>query len=62
MGEFVVRILELKNICKTFGDVRILNRVNFRLEKGFVYALKGGNGSGKTILLNLNILRTTEAL
>jgi ABC-type sugar transport system ATPase subunit len=53
MGEFVVRILELKNVCKSFGDVRILNGVNLRLEKGFAYTLKGGNGSGKTTLINI---------
>jgi polar amino acid transport system ATP-binding protein len=55
-------MFELKNVCKSFGDVRVLNGVNVCLEKGFVYALKGGNGSGKAILLNLNILRITEAL
>jgi len=27
--------------------------VNLRLEKGFVYTLKGGNGSGKTTLINI---------
>jgi len=43
-------MLELKNIHKSFGDVRVLNGTNLRLEKGFVYTLKGGNGSGKTTL------------
>ena len=46
-------MLELKNIHKSFGDVRVLNGVNLRLEKGFVYTLKGGNGSGKTTLINI---------
>jgi ABC-type multidrug transport system ATPase subunit len=46
-------MLELKNVCKSFGDVRVLNGVNLSLEKGFVYALKGGNGSGKTTLINI---------
>jgi len=46
-------MLELKNIQKSFGDVRVLNGVNLRLEKGFVYTLKGGNGSGKTTLINI---------
>ena len=46
-------MLELKNIHKSFGDVRVLNGVNLHLEKGFVYTLKGGNGSGKTTLINI---------
>jgi branched-chain amino acid transport system ATP-binding protein len=46
-------MLELRNIHKSFGDVRVLNGVSFRLEKGFVYTLKGGNGSGKTTLINI---------
>jgi branched-chain amino acid transport system ATP-binding protein len=47
------KMLELKNICKSFGDVQVLNGVNLRLEKGFAYTLKGGNGSGKTTLINI---------
>jgi branched-chain amino acid transport system ATP-binding protein len=46
-------MLELKNIRKSFGDVRVLNGANLRLERGFVYTLKGGNGSGKTTLINI---------
>jgi len=46
-------MLELKNIHKSFCDVRVLNGVNLHLEKGFVYTLKGGNGSGKTTLINI---------
>lgn len=46
-------MLELKNIHKSFGDVHVLNGVDFCLEKGLVYTLKGGNGSGKTTLINI---------
>jgi len=46
-------MLELKNIHKSFGDVQVLNGTNLRLEKGFIYTLKGGNGSGKTTLINI---------
>ena len=46
-------MLTLKNVYKSFGDVRVLNGVNLRLEKGVVYTLKGGNGSGKTTLINI---------
>jgi branched-chain amino acid transport system ATP-binding protein len=46
-------MLVLENIHKSFGDVRVLNGVSIRLEKGFVYTLKGSNGSGKTTLINI---------
>jgi branched-chain amino acid transport system ATP-binding protein len=46
-------MLEVRDIHKSFGDVRVLNGVNLRLEDGFVYTLKGGNGSGKTTLVNI---------
>ncbi|MDR2581155.1 MAG: ATP-binding cassette domain-containing protein [Fibromonadaceae bacterium] len=46
-------MLELKNIHKSFGDVRVLNGASLRLEKGTISTLKGGNGSGKTTLINI---------
>jgi ABC-type sugar transport system ATPase subunit len=55
-------MIELRNIHKSFGDVRVLGGVNLRLEKGFVYTLKGGNGSGKTILVNIISLNAVVAL
>jgi len=36
-------MVELRNICKAFGDVRVLDGVNLCLEKGFVYTLKEEN-------------------
>ena len=46
-------MLILKDVHKSFGDVRVLNGVNLRLEKGIVCTLKGGNGSGKSTLINI---------
>jgi len=46
-------MLNLREVYKSFGDVCVLNEVNLRLERGFVYTLKGGNGSGKTTLINI---------
>jgi ABC-type multidrug transport system ATPase subunit len=40
-------MIELGNVRKIFGDGRVMNGGGFCLEKGFVYTLKGGNGSGK---------------
>ena len=46
-------MLKLKNIHKSFGDIRVLNGVNLHLDNGLVYTLQGGNGSGKTTLINI---------
>jgi branched-chain amino acid transport system ATP-binding protein len=57
-------MLDLRNIHKSFGDVRVLSGVNLHLDKGFVYTLKGGNGSGKTTLINIisGFLAPTEGI
>ena len=44
--------LEIKNFNKTFPDgFRVLNDINFTLEKGEVLSIIGSSGSGKTTLL-----------
>ena len=46
-------MLEVKNIHKSFGDVKVLNGVTLNLTKGSINTLVGGNGSGKTTLINI---------
>lgn len=46
-------MLEVSNLSKSFGSVRALNTVSFRLERGGIYLLVGPNGSGKSTLLKL---------
>ncbi|MDR2383126.1 MAG: ATP-binding cassette domain-containing protein, partial [Prevotellaceae bacterium] len=50
-------ILKLKDITLTFGgskdSFKILDGLNFSVEKGKITALIGGNGSGKTTLFNI---------
>lgn len=43
--------LELKDISKDIKKVNILHDINFRMEGGKVYGLKGKNGCGKTMLM-----------
>lgn len=44
--------LEIKNFNKTFPDgFKVLNDINFDLEKGEVLSIIGSSGSGKTTLL-----------
>jgi simple sugar transport system ATP-binding protein len=47
------RRLELRNISKSFGGVRVLSDVNFHLAAGEVVGLLGDNGAGKSTLIKL---------
>lgn len=47
------RILELKNISKSFYGVKALQNVNFNCRKGEVHCLAGENGAGKSTLLKI---------
>jgi len=43
--------IEIKNICKSFGDNEILNNINYIMEPGKVNMIIGMSGSGKSVLL-----------
>lgn len=47
------KILELKNISKSFGAKRVVDDFSFVFEKGDKIGIIGPNGAGKTSLLNL---------
>ena len=57
-----MKVLEVKDIKKSFGKVQVLKGISFSLEKGQVLAIIGSSGSGKTTLLRcLNFLETPDA-
>ncbi|MCL2562465.1 MAG: sugar ABC transporter ATP-binding protein [Oscillospiraceae bacterium] len=46
-------ILEMKDICKSFGGVAALKNADLQLEKGHILSLIGGNGAGKSTLMKI---------
>lgn len=46
-------LLEIKNLCLSFGGLKATNDVSIAMEEGKVYALIGPNGAGKTTFFNL---------
>ena len=44
-------MLEVKNLCKRFGDLEVLKDISFNVEQGNVIAVIGPSGSGKSTLL-----------
>ena len=53
MGFSSGKILEVKELCKAFGGLVAVNRVNFDVRAGEIVAVIGPNGAGKTTLFNL---------
>jgi len=54
--------LELKDVCKVFGDKEVVHKINLKLDKPGVYGLLGTNGAGKTttIRMILGIIKKTS--
>ncbi len=45
--------LELKNVSKSFGEVKALENINFHLGQNEVVGLLGDNGAGKSTLIKI---------
>lgn len=45
--------VEMRHICKQFGDLIASDHVNFSLRRGEIHALLGENGAGKTTLMRI---------
>lgn len=50
--------ITLKNISKSFNDVKVLNNINLEIDEGETLGILGRSGSGKSILINM--LRGTK--
>ena len=50
-------MIELFNVEKTFGAVRAVDKINFRIERGEVFGLLGKNGAGKSTSIKMLTLQ-----
>lgn len=46
-------VLSIRNISKSYGNVKILKSIDLEVLKGEIHGLVGANGSGKSTLLNI---------
>jgi len=46
-------LLSVENICKQFGDRKVLDHITLRVDEGQILTLIGPNGAGKTTLVRI---------
>jgi len=46
-------MIELKNICKTYGNTKVLDNIAFNIPENLVTGVIGPNGAGKSTLLKI---------
>lgn len=47
-----MRIIEVENLCTSYGPTTIHDNVSFFVKRGEIFSILGGSGSGKTTLLH----------
>ena len=45
--------IQIKNISKSFGDTKVLDKISFQVQDGHFLSLLGPSGCGKTTLLRI---------
>lgn len=51
------KVIEIKHLAKSFGDLEVLKDINFTVSKGEVVSVIGSSGSGKSTMLRcINLL------
>lgn len=55
-------LIEVKNLCKSFGSLEVLKDVNLSVDEGERIAIIGGSGCGKSVFLrSLELLETPDS-
>ncbi|GAB2191465.1 energy-dependent translational throttle protein EttA [Sessilibacter sp. MAH1] len=47
------KVIEFKNVSKSFGDRLLINNLSFTIPKGAIVGIVGGNGAGKSTLFRM---------
>lgn len=47
----MTNIVEMKNVCKSYGDTEVLHNIDFSVTEGEVVVIIGPSGSGKSTLI-----------
>ncbi|MDO5300606.1 MAG: ABC transporter ATP-binding protein [Clostridia bacterium] len=55
-------VLEMKNVSKIYGELKALDNVNIRVEKGEWVAIMGPSGSGKSTMMNIIVCMDKPSL
>ena len=55
-------LIEVRNLCKSFGSLSVLDDVNLTVEEGERIAIIGGSGCGKSVFLrSLELLERPDS-
>jgi polar amino acid transport system ATP-binding protein len=61
-GNGMTEVLEIRNLCKSFGDLEVLKNINLTVTKGSTVAILGASGSGKSTMLRcVNFMETPSS-
>lgn len=47
------KALEIKNLVKSYGEIKAVNDISFSVDKGSLFAFLGVNGAGKSTTINI---------
>ena len=47
------KVVEVRNLTKSYGSVTVVNQVSFAIEANKIYGLLGRNGAGKTTIMRI---------
>jgi len=57
-----MRVIEIQNLKKYFGDIKAVDGISFQIEKGEIFGFLGPNGAGKTTTIRcmMDFVRPTS--